>query len=326
MKFRTLLFIVLVLGPSQLFSATTDFPRTLRVGMSGDDVKALQIFMNKDRETRVAGSGAGSPGNETTYFGLATKRAVGKFQEKYRAEILTPVGLSTGSGFFGDKTRAKVLALQEGNTNSPLSPLSASPVEKGEVVVMFLSRYSGTSGTTITITGSGFTQIDNTIYFGEKYAVIKASSSSGGQGIIFNVPQIPKGVYHIFVKNARGESNKDSFFVVTDGVTPEPKIESTVINANKEVVIRGTGFLKGNNMVRTGTGIYEGVVSVDGTTITVPAITIPKITESSSFPGLPQATIFTSAPNNITPVSIPVWVLVVNEDGISNTTSFTQEL
>ncbi len=107
MKFRTILFTLFVLAPSQLFAAPIDFTRTLKVGMSGYDVKALQVVMNRDPETRVADRGAGSPGNETSYFGLATKRAVVRFQEKYREEILNPFGLNVGTGVVGQKTRNK---------------------------------------------------------------------------------------------------------------------------------------------------------------------------------------------------------------------------
>ncbi len=332
MKFYTILFVLFIVAPSQLFGITVDFSRSLKFGMSGEDVKSLQVAMNRDPETRIADGGAGSPGNETRYFGHATKRAVVKFQEKYRAEILTPLGLTSGTGFFGDRTRVKVTSLEHNfrisTAPSPVAilPISTSSVvEKGEVVVMYPSQYAGKPGTIITLTGSGFTSVNNTIYFGTTHAVEKAVSKAG-TGITFKIPVILKGIYYIFVKNARGESEKDAFFVVTDGVTPEPKIESVTLTNNKEVVIRGTGFVKTGNMVRTGTGIYEGITSPDGKTITVQSITIPAMTELDSFAGLPESTISTDTPQEIKSVPIPVWVFVVNENGISNSSSFTMDL
>ncbi len=68
----------------------------------------LQIFLNSDSDTKVADSGPGSPGNETTKFGFLTKRAAIKFQEKYAEEILTPIGLIKGTGKVGLMTLDKI--------------------------------------------------------------------------------------------------------------------------------------------------------------------------------------------------------------------------
>jgi LPXTG-site transpeptidase (sortase) family protein len=111
LTFFTATLIGLVLFPVHIFASSSIFTRTLRVGMSGEDVRELQKLLNTDTETRVASVGVGSAGNETDYFGFATKRALIKFQEKYYTEVLTPLGLTSGTGILGTKTREKMGAL-----------------------------------------------------------------------------------------------------------------------------------------------------------------------------------------------------------------------
>lgn len=92
-------------------SCTANFTRDLTIGSSGADVLALQRFLNKSVDTRLALSGAGSPGMETQYYGSVTAAAVSKFQVKYRSEILAPSGLVNPTGYFGPSSRAKANAL-----------------------------------------------------------------------------------------------------------------------------------------------------------------------------------------------------------------------
>src|SRR3989344_186707 len=79
------------------------FTRDLKVGMTRDDVKMLQAFLNTHGYS-VASQGPGSPGNETIVFGAATRAALIKFQ---KANTITPA-----AGYFGPKTRDLVNSMQ----------------------------------------------------------------------------------------------------------------------------------------------------------------------------------------------------------------------
>ena len=102
--------------------------RNLTAGATGDDVMKLQKFLNSSADTMVAASGAGSAGNETSTFGPATKAAVVKFQNKYASEVLTPVGLSAGTGYFGASSRVKANALCSGAAATTPTTPGTTPV------------------------------------------------------------------------------------------------------------------------------------------------------------------------------------------------------
>ena len=95
---------------STLIPSTERFLRNLGFGSSGEDVKRLQQFLNVNEYT-LNNTGAGSPSNETTFFGPRTKAAVKVFQETFASQILAPLGLTRGTGFFGESTRGFVNSL-----------------------------------------------------------------------------------------------------------------------------------------------------------------------------------------------------------------------
>lgn len=83
------------------------FTRDLRKGDRGADVKRLQEYLNSHGFI-IAETGVGSPGRETELFGVNTEIALKKFQEANAEALLTPYGLTTGTGFFGEATRALI--------------------------------------------------------------------------------------------------------------------------------------------------------------------------------------------------------------------------
>jgi hypothetical protein len=75
------------------------FTKTLSLGSNNEEVRQLQIFLN-NKGYNVTSSGPGSKGNETTYFGNATKKALIKYQ--------TDNKIYPSSGLFGPITRGFV--------------------------------------------------------------------------------------------------------------------------------------------------------------------------------------------------------------------------
>jgi uncharacterized repeat protein (TIGR01451 family) len=87
-------------------SCSFTFNANLSKGMTSSEVQNLQKVLNYSSLTQVAATGVGSPNNETTYFGSATKNAVIAFQNIFANQILTPNGLTSGNGYVGASTRS----------------------------------------------------------------------------------------------------------------------------------------------------------------------------------------------------------------------------
>ncbi|MFA5651955.1 MAG: 6-bladed beta-propeller [Candidatus Paceibacterota bacterium] len=78
------------------------------------DVLKLQTFLNENNFT-VSTSGPGSYENETYFYGTKTTNAVKRLQEANFDKILAPIGLTTGTGNFGNLTREYVNNLLDNN-------------------------------------------------------------------------------------------------------------------------------------------------------------------------------------------------------------------
>jgi peptidoglycan hydrolase-like protein with peptidoglycan-binding domain len=184
-RFFFILFGTLFFIPKILYAYT--FSSNLHIGSVGQDVRALQISLNQDPSTKIAATGPGSPGNETMYFGSLTMRAVVRFQEKYRGEILEPIGLSQGTGYVGAITRTKLNIITSAPPPTPPNtPLSTSSAEKEEPQIFSFSPTSGPVGTKVTLRGKGFTKTGNTVFTG--YTTLQNVPSPDGATITFELP------------------------------------------------------------------------------------------------------------------------------------------
>ncbi len=83
-------------------------------------------------------------------------------------------------------------------------------ISSGPVITSF-SASSGPPSTIINITGSGFSNIDNVIYFGVD--IVASVPSGDGRTLSFAVPSVPSDVYFVGVITASGPSNIINFTV-----------------------------------------------------------------------------------------------------------------
>ncbi len=123
------LFAVLALGffalsvPSA-FAVTTPsctFSRDLQMGVTGDDVKCLQQYLNANGYV-ISSTGAGAPGKETGEFKSLTQAAVIKWQMANK--------LSPATGYFGPKSRQAYNALiNGGSVTSTPKPTDSSSLQ-----------------------------------------------------------------------------------------------------------------------------------------------------------------------------------------------------
>ena len=100
------------------------FTRNLYSGVSGADVKCLQQYLNA-AGFKLAETGAGSPGNETEYYGPRTQAAVQAWQDA-KGVVYGAYG-----GYFGPLSRAKFaeVAVEPTEPTEPTEP--EEPEEPG---------------------------------------------------------------------------------------------------------------------------------------------------------------------------------------------------
>ena len=139
--------------------------RNITKGSTGDDVMKLQQFLNSSSDTMVASTGVGSAGNETNYFGSLSVSAIAKFQDKYASEVLTPIGLTSGTGYFGTMTRAKANELCSTSAPVTTTPSTGTTVVTPVGTGLMVSKAANQPSNSLAPTGAArvpFTRINLT--------------------------------------------------------------------------------------------------------------------------------------------------------------------
>src|SRR5258708_7256567 len=95
-------------APLQTAPACTNFTMNLKMGPSSDPPTQVAVL---NLQSNLLNEGFSIDTAELGTFGKSTRAAVKGFQEKYSDDVLAPLGMTAGSGFFGTVTRLKLQAL-----------------------------------------------------------------------------------------------------------------------------------------------------------------------------------------------------------------------
>ena len=120
------------------------FTSSLKYGSNSEEVRQLQIVLNKDSRTAIAQNGPGSAGNETTHFGQATFNAVINFQNLYYSDIVSPAGLTSATGYVGALTLKKLNTFSSSDSQNTIKTIPISNVQSSINTVEPLSFYQVT--------------------------------------------------------------------------------------------------------------------------------------------------------------------------------------
>jgi hypothetical protein len=331
------------------FSFTTN----LKQGSTSNDVKYLQILLNSDSATSI-----GNAGKETTYFGAMTKAAVVKFQNKYKSEILTPYGLTAGTGVFGSASRAKANALiasgavttTTGSTTTTTTPVTglnialssstpaAASLAKGAVATPVVSyKISSQTATTLdsvkfTRTGLGAASDYNNVYIYSNGTRLKSGRaiSSDSQTVEFtNIGlAIPANgtvdltvAVDVYSSSVTGDVN-------TMGIASASDIKFTAGTVSGTFPLNGSAMTISSVAIGTATLAYGSSVSNPSIGATVAEVGEMKITAGSDDVTLDKVTltqngtISSSYLNNIT-LKIDSTVLATTASMTGDTVTLT---
>jgi type II secretory pathway pseudopilin PulG len=164
-----------------------DFNVNLKIGDRGNEVSLLRAALAKE------GFEVFNP-QENPYessFDESLASAVTGFQEKYKDEILTPLGLKYGTGYVGEKTRAKLNSLYGcGVTTTPTTPSITVVSPNGGETLKIGSPYTIQWKTTGNITGM---YVVASLIDGPTAGIITGAVSARTSSYVWNVEHVVHG-------------------------------------------------------------------------------------------------------------------------------------
>jgi len=175
--------------------------------------------------------------------------------------------------------------------------------------VQRLSNYAARPGSTLTLSGAGFSPSGNDILFDGTTVVRGAQAPMGS--LLFQVPAtVAPGKYEVTVRaNGALLPGSDVLWVQEAGM-PVPKVTSVspvLIKQGGTVTLKGTGFSRTHNDIVTTFGVVDGGASTDGSTLTFTYKPFDKVEEFRDMDG------------KKTDVAMDIVLTVVTSGGTSNT-------
>ncbi|TSC61407.1 MAG: S-layer protein, partial [Parcubacteria group bacterium Greene0416_14] len=298
---------------SKSVETTTSAPRSVALASKNDDAKELRVILGryscgKNGEwcngSRACGLTEDSnscyivapkaPPIDTTIRvtnypyaspGQMVKAAIQRIpNEGIPGPLLAPLTLPSQT-LTVDTAGTVILSIpqyQDGDVYSiVLTPVNPAPA------ISSISPSSGPVGTTVTLTGTGFTPSFNNINFGSVTALITNLSSADGKTLTFTIPNslcrtgeictlqtIPPGTYNVSVTNVNGTSNAVQFTVTSTQSAPLTITTSTLppatVSRPYSATITTTGGSGSYTWSATDATLPPGLVLSPGVCITTP--------------------------------------------------------
>ncbi len=171
-----------VYAPAKVCPA--DFGRDLKLGVIGDDVKALQRYLNNNGFA-LADNGVGSKGRETIFFGSLTRQALARFQ--------VAKGIAADLGDFDIYTRdylGCVINRQPANETASNPADNSKPAEVATGHYTVGGRITGLDGTIVLQNNN---QDELTIKPSDSSVFIFPTALSDGQAYAVTIKTKPAG-------------------------------------------------------------------------------------------------------------------------------------
>ena len=144
----------------------------------------------------------------------------------------------------------------------PLSVLSIIPAQ-------------GEPGMTVTLNGTGFTA-GTTAFLGNRQ--VAATAAVGGRIVSIEIPDLPPGVYALYLKREDGSTSRAYNFVlqaqkpVASSLSPDT-VTSCASGREREVTVNGANFREGARVILDGAAVTTRYLSPAAVSFIAPALT-----------------------------------------------------